>query len=757
MEEDDVPTSDLDNPDEFAPLTTYQLDLLYEISQQINEPFASVNTDELKEKDDKNNENETNKYEPSNIETSQDFFQWYAKIEDELEQENNIDSKKYYEKLQCQKNHSIQLLNDVDLALQEMNNLSASYTDVIAKTNSLNEISEQLLIDQMNLQKSSDEISKKLQYFTSLTQLSQMLSMPALSVSSSSFFEMLEKIDSCMEYMTANSNYKESYTHLIKYKQHLYTVIHLIKNYVQQVFTTASEQALVSANSKQLESPVQSAVTTDVAFSLYYGKFQSIATKVRPVVEQIEKRADDDADYNQLLSDCQHSYLSTRMHLMNTAMTNTMRQLVDSNRGDNCSLFRSGCTFMLHVCQDETQLYHYFFKDDSPQLTWYLDKLCVHLYDTLRPLIVHINHMETLAELCGILRSEMALADNENAYTRVLWQLLQDVQERLVFRTHVYLQTDLLQYRPSAGDLAYPEKLHMMESIAQSQAEETSQRSSRTGNSPADLHGMWYPTVKRTLVCLSRLYRCVDRPIFQGLSQEALTICVQSVLSASQAISNMKTSVDGELFQIKHLLILREQIAPFQVDFTVKEMSLDFSKVKTAAFSLLQKRSKLFALNGTNALLEFLLEGTPQVREQLLDSRKDVDKQLKQSCEEFIKYCTTVLVGGLNEFLEKAQHVLKMSEQHKTVALQKQAFAKPELVAGIVVDVQRNIKTKLAGIQRSMQLYLANKETEFILFRPIKNNVVSSFVQLEQILAVAEYSSEDLLVVACSTAEQMLE
>lgn len=36
-----------------------------------------------------------------------------------------------------------------------------------------------------------------------------------------------------------------------------------------------------------------------------------------------------------------------------------------------------------------------------------------------------------------------------------------------------------------------------------------------------------------------------------------------------------------------------------------------------------------------------------------------------------------------------------------------------------------------------------------------QNNVVSSFVQLEQTLTVAEYSSEDLLVIACPTAEQV--
>lgn len=37
----------------------------------------------------------------------------------------------------------------------------------------------------------------------------------------------------------------------------------------------------------------------------------------------------------------------------------------------------------------------------------YLEGLCTILYDTLRPFIIHINHLETLAEICSILRVEM--------------------------------------------------------------------------------------------------------------------------------------------------------------------------------------------------------------------------------------------------------------------------------------------------------------------------------------------------------------
>ena len=49
----------------------------------------------------------------------------------------------------------------------------------------------------------------------------------------------------------------------------------------------------------------------------------------------------------------------------------------------------------------------------------FLEELCLILYDRLRPIIIHVIHIETLAELCSILKTEI-LMDNLNKNCKLI-------------------------------------------------------------------------------------------------------------------------------------------------------------------------------------------------------------------------------------------------------------------------------------------------------------------------------------------------
>ena len=73
-------------------------------------------------------------------------------------------------------------------------------------------------------------------------------------------------------------------------------------------------------------------------------------------------------------------------------------------------------------------------------------------------------------------------------------------------------------------------------------------------------------------------------------------------------------------------------------------------------------------------------------------------------------------------FICKAGIVLDMKKNDGSlkVTLCCQPFATPEKVHDIAMETYRNIKVRLPDLLRSMSLYLANRDAEAILFRPIK-------------------------------------
>uniref|UniRef100_A0A671T1Y6 Conserved oligomeric Golgi complex subunit 3 n=1 Tax=Sinocyclocheilus anshuiensis TaxID=1608454 RepID=A0A671T1Y6_9TELE len=695
------------------------------------------------------------------IQTAQQFFSWFSKLQVQMDQDEASKYRCTRDVLSVCQEQCDSILSDVNAALERLDSLQKQYLFVSTKTGTLHEACEQLLKEQSELVDLAESIQQKLSYFNELENINTKLNSPTLSVNSEGFIPMLSKLDECIEYVSSHPHFKDYPVYLTKFKQCLSRAMLLIKSH-----TVSSLQNLTAQLTK------------------------------RVLIEQVEQRSNKIPEYQQLLDEIHQCYLEQREVLLSPSINSTFTDLTSQNNKDHCALVRSGCAFMVHVCQDEHQLYNEFFSKPSSKLDELLEKLCVSLYDVLRPLIIHVVHLETLSELCGILKNEMLEDHVQNnevqlaAFDAVVKQMLEDVQERLVYRTHIYIQTDILGYKPAPGDLAYPDKLEMMEKIAQSLKEERMKLTSSSSFSdvqleesdnkklissgeclsghsfyprahstvsPADLHGMWYPTVRRTLVCLSKLYRCIDRAVFQGLSQEALSACIQSLLKASDIIQKNKNQIDGQLFLIKHLLIMREQIAPFHADFAIKEISLDLKKTRDAAFKILNPKAvpNFFRLNSHNAILEFLLQGTPEIKEHYIDSKKDVDRHLKSSCEQFIQQQTHMFVGNLEEFLTKVRiHSEILTPMAQSGVFPLCRHTGKAKINDIVMATYRILKTKLPITLQSLSLYLANKDTEFILFKPVRNNVQQVFQRLHALLQ-EEYSGEDLQIIACPSMEQI--
>lgn len=84
----------------------------------------------------------------------------------------------------------------------------------------------------------------------------------------------------------------------------------VMKNYVTQIFLTATDQVLESKQSSKIDDK-----SSDTAFAIYYGKFQASAPRAKLITIKIEERLDRNNEYEQLLFELHQTYLSQRANV----------------------------------------------------------------------------------------------------------------------------------------------------------------------------------------------------------------------------------------------------------------------------------------------------------------------------------------------------------------------------------------------------------------------------------------------------------
>lgn len=134
--------------------------------------------------------------------------------------------------------------------------------------------------------------------------------------------------------------------------------------------------------------------------------------------------------------------------------------------------------------------------------------------------------------------------------------------------------------------------------------------------------------------------------MFDDLAHEIVHQTTTSLLQASSQITARASVIDGQLFLMKHLLILKSQIVAFDFEYVTPEITFDFSNV-TNTFWELRERGGLF--NPRN-LLRLMGGGLlPRVVENMLDAKVELDGRLRTVINDFTNGLAARTTADLTE------------------------------------------------------------------------------------------------------------
>ncbi|CAI5437449.1 unnamed protein product [Caenorhabditis angaria] len=689
------------------------------------------------------------------------------------------------------------LEKQIEISKNTMKELQEAYESVSSRTSSLHDACDKALAEQTALSTGSHLIKTNLYYFKQADVIMKKLSVAKLMVTGQSFAAILASIDECLSFLRSHPEYRESAVYIAKFEQCLSRAMTWVRvgvmNDLENCFDDVKDrQAQLQVDYEK----IGRGGADEDTFALLYGVFASKASSVKGAISVVEQRFWNVPEFEEMLAECQYAYFAKRQLLLAPILESTLLNLSTNHADSTCRLTRDACTFMLRTCDDEYRLYRQFFvvknqnnppfhsgrtspvstifKSTSEQLQQhqqvhpfetFTEQMCRLLYDMLRPRIVHNPHLETLAELCNMIKIEMIenrcslqmvstiLGEDDCSlnpragFVSVMGELVGDIAERIVHRAGMYAQNDIGGYNPASGDIAYPQMLQMMRKIEKDQKEKEEEGGEED--------------CERTVMCLSKIFPCLDIGVFHSLAREMLQACIDSLEVASTAIQNIPPAkgswnkkLDGHLFVVKHLLILREQTAPYRHNvlrtdsLSTKDFSIDFSKFTNVLFD---SKSKWFELSTNNTLLELITTVPIEVKEYEGDSRRILDQQLRAASFRLAHEASQIMIGRLAEWIDMAEDE-KLKEGFD---LAKQPKLQAAVLKDLAGEAYRNVGAKFGEIRAAYSLYIGVTETESILLSPVRKRVIDVFTRVNSFASKC-YDEESKAVAALPNVQQLI-
>jgi hypothetical protein len=286
-----------------------------------------------------------------------------------------------------------------------------------------------------------------------------------------------------------------------------------------------------------------------------------------------------------------------------------------------------------------------------------------------------------------------------------------------VFRTSTIIRDEIEHFTPKAEDLDYPNKcIHprRQSTAPDGKSEDPPGITSPLPKDPVvvesafDTEAMftgWYPTLRKCVWLLSKIYRLLNSTVFDDLAHTIVHATTASLYGASHTLAKTKSSpADSQLFLIRHLLLLKEQLVAFDIESVPQpDVNIDLSPL-ARTFSSLRTTGSLFSPNGLYTLIK--TAAVPKVINSMLGAEAGLGIRLRAAIGEFVDFWR----GRMTEGIKGPSNRLAAADS-------------PDPAARVKTAVEREVPT----MRRKLSEYIDDRRTAETLVGAVMESVVDEY------------------------------
>jgi hypothetical protein len=194
----------------------------------------------------------------------------------------------------------------------------------------------------------------------------------------------------------------------------------------------------------------------------------------------------------------------------------------------------------------------------------------------------------------------------------------------------------------------------------------------------------------------------IQSSVFDDLAHHIVHSTTLSLAQASTLLAKSTSPTDAALFLVSHLLLLKQQIVAFDIEFVTPETEIqyNFSSV-TNTFWELRARGGLFNPRNLVGLL------VPKVVENMLDAKAEVDARLRQAINDFTGQFVTRMTAPID------------TKNSKKVP--------PSEAPARTSKIRQNIEQETPFLRSKLEEYITDARTREMLVAAVMESVTQTY------------------------------